>query len=58
MMLTCIAQDQNIESTGTSDRRQVNFDFTLTTEQVSRLSAQGCVTWSWLLSCFDKPTAL
>jgi len=32
------------ESTGTSDRRQANFDFSLTSEQVSRLVAQGSKT--------------
>ncbi|KAK2461956.1 hypothetical protein APHAL10511_006419 [Amanita phalloides] len=29
------------ESTGTSDRRQVNFEFSLNSEQVSQLAAQG-----------------
>ncbi|KAF8736533.1 hypothetical protein AX14_014369 [Amanita brunnescens Koide BX004] len=32
------------ESTGTSDRRQVNFDFSLSSEQVSWLAAQGSKT--------------
>lgn len=58
-MLKYAAEKLIIESTGTSDRRQVNFDFSLSNEQASRLVAQGYVALLWPASRFDgEPTAL